>query len=148
MNAIASKSRFRLTAPVPMETDLHQSVADALRVLVMPPAQWTTFPAGHVALAPRHAAKLARLGLKPNWPDVLIVHAGRTFGIELKRHRAGRLSTIRTIRSRTGVSRIVEGQREFFPKLQAAGMLIETCTSIETVLIALAGWGVPLRVHT
>jgi hypothetical protein len=52
--------------------------------LLGPPAQWTTFPAGHVELSERAAAKRARLGLKRGWPDILVLH-GTLYGIELKR---------------------------------------------------------------
>jgi hypothetical protein len=52
---------------------------------LMPLAMWTAFPAGHVRLPPHAAAKPARLGLKRGWPDVLILHAGRLHGLELKR---------------------------------------------------------------
>jgi hypothetical protein len=68
------------------------------------------------------------------------------FGIELKRH-GGRLSTTRIIRTRNGSARLVEGQREMHPKLEAAGMSIAVCRSVDEVLTALAGWQVPLRVR-
>jgi hypothetical protein len=134
---------FRLTAPVPPENDLHTAVADALAVLVMPPAEWTTFPAGHVALSGQAAAKLARLGLKRSWPDILVVHGG-LFGIELKRP-GGRLSITRIVRTKRGRARVVEGQREAFPRLEAAGMQIAVCESVDAVLAALGAWNVPLR---
>ena len=111
---------FRLVAPAPREDDLHEAVAQALAVLVLPPAEWTTFPAGHVKLTGQAAAKLARLGLKRNWPDVLVLH-GVLYGIELKRP-GGSLSRTRTVRTRRGGARIVEGQREAFPRLERAGM--------------------------
>ncbi len=134
---------FRLTAQVPPETDLHAAVADALTILVLPPAEWTTFPAGHIELTGQAAAKLARLGLKRNWPDVLVLH-GVLHGIELKRP-GGTLSRARTVRTRRGRLRHVEGQREVFPRLEAAGMRLAVCESLDEVLAALRGWGVPLR---
>jgi hypothetical protein len=134
---------FRLTPLLPPEDDLHAAVADALDVLLLPPAVWTTFPAGHVPLPPQFAAKLARLGLKRNWPDVLVLHRN-LYGIELKRP-GERLSIARTVRTRRGGLRFVEGQRETFPKLEAAGMQIAACSTVVAVLDALAGWGVPLR---
>ncbi|MGC8476310.1 MAG: hypothetical protein ACP5NP_08150 [Acetobacteraceae bacterium] len=136
--------RFRMAAPAPAETDIHAAVADALAVLLLPPAAWTTSPAGHVALPPAVAAKLARLGLKRGIPDVLIWHGGRSYGIELKR-RGGRLSRTRTVRTRHGALRVVEGQTETFPRLEAAGMQIAVCETVPAVLAALAEWGVPVR---
>ena len=134
---------FRLTAPVAPEDDLHEAVAQMLDLLLLPPAQWTTFPAGHVELTGRAAAKLAKLGLKRNWPDVLVLH-GSLYGIELKRP-GGRLSITRTVRTRRGRLRVVEGQREVFPRLEAAAMRIATCESVDQVLKLLRGWGIPLR---
>jgi len=55
----AVQPAFRLSAPTPAELALHQAVADALAVLVMPPARWSTFPAGHVELPAPATAKLA-----------------------------------------------------------------------------------------
>jgi hypothetical protein len=136
---------FQLVAPIAPEDDLHAAVAQALDLLLLPPAQWTTFPAGHVELTGQAAAKLARLGLKRNWPDVLVLH-GVLHGIELKRP-GGTLSRTRTVRTRRGRLRIVEGQRDVFPRLEAAGMKLTTCDSVTAVLDALAGWGVPLRRH-
>jgi hypothetical protein len=134
---------FRLTAPIPPEDDLHAAVADALDVLLLPPAVWTTFPAGHMPLPPQFAAKLARLGLKRSWPDILVLHRN-LYGIELKRPGEG-LSIARTVRTRRGGLRFVEGQRETFPKLEAAGMQIAACSTVVAVLDALAAWGIPLR---
>ena len=134
---------YRLTEYVIPEDDLHAAVADALDRLLMPPAEWTTFPAGHVPLPALWAVKLARLGLKRNWPDILVLHNG-ILGIELKRPGEG-LSIARWVRTRRGAHRYVEGQREVFPRLERAGMRIAVCTSVVGVLDALAAGGVPLR---
>lgn len=138
-----ARAAFRLTAPIPIEDDLHQAVADALDRLLMPPAEWTTFPAGHVPLPARFAVKLARMGLKRSWPDILVLH-GRLHGIELKRAGQG-LSRARWVRTRSGAPRFVEGQREVFPRLEAAGMKLATCHTVVGVLDQLTAWGVPLR---
>src|SRR6185436_17261239 len=97
------------------ENDLHESVASALDLLLLPPAMWTTFPAGAVPLPPQSAAKLARLGLKRGWPDVLVLH-GQLFGIELKRV-GGILSRTRIVRTRSGAARVLDGQVDVFPRL-------------------------------
>jgi len=134
---------FRLVAPVPPEDDLHESVAQALDLLLLPPATWCAYPAGHIRLTGQQAAKLARMGLKRSWPDVLILH-GVLHGIELKRP-GGKLSKTRAVRTRRGSLRIVEGQAEAFPKLEAAGMRIATCDSLAAVLVQLQSWGIPMR---
>lgn len=136
---------FRLTPPVAPEDDLHQAVAQTLDKLLLPPAVWCSYPAGHIALTGQQAAKLTRMGLKRNWPDVLVLH-GMLHGIELKR-RGGRLSITRTVRTRRGALRVVEGQREAFPRLEAAGMKLATCETLDAVLAQLVAWGIPLRGH-
>jgi hypothetical protein len=117
-------------------------VAKALDILLLPPAEWTTFPAGSVPLPPQFAAKLARLGLKRGWPDILILYAGRIYGIELKR-QGGTLSKTRTVRTRSGGLRKLEGQDEVFPRLEQAGMTIAVCRSVDDVLDALHDWELP-----
>ena len=134
---------FRLTAPVTPEDDLHTAVAHALDRLLLPPATWTTFPAGQVELTAQAAAKLARLGLKAGWPDLLVLH-GVLHGIELKT-LDGRLSRTRSVRTRRGTLRLVEGQQDTFPRLEAAGMKIAVCRTVGEVLTALAAWNIPVR---
>ena len=137
---------FRLALPSPPEEELHAAVARALDLLLLPPATWTTFFAGNVELTGQAAAKLARLGLKRGWPDVLVLHGG-LHGIELKRID-GALSRTRTVRTRRGALRIVEGQRDTFPRLEAAGMKITVCRSVNEVLAQLRAWNIPLRGHS
>jgi hypothetical protein len=50
------------------------------------------------------------------------------------------------VRTRSGASRVLDGQVDVFPRLVAAGMLIAVCRSVDEVLAALATWQVPLRV--
>lgn len=136
---------FRLTAPIAPEDDLHEQVADALDRLLRPPATWACYPSGHIKLTGQQAAKLSRMGLKRSWPDLLILY-GSLHGIELKR-QGGKLSKTRTVRTRRGSLRIVEGQADVFPKLESAGMKLATCESLDAVLAQLEAWGIPLRGH-
>jgi hypothetical protein len=50
------------------------------------------------------------------------------------------------VRTRSGASRVLDGQVDVFPRLVAAGMLIAVCRSVDEVLATLATWQVPLRV--
>lgn len=136
--------RLRLQRPVVPEQDLHESVARALTYMVLPPAMWTTFPAGNVPLPAMYATKLARMGLKRGWPDILIVCHQRVYGIELKRE-GGQLSTTRLGRTARGSLRELEGQDRVFPRLMAAGMPIAVCSSVWAVLRQLETWGLPMR---
>lgn len=137
------RPRLHLTAPVAPEDELHRQVAQALGVLLLPPAEWSTFPAGHVPLPAQFAAKLARLGVKRNWPDLLVIYQG-VYGIELKR-RGSCLSRTRVVHTLRGSPRLVEGQRDVFPRLEAAGMRIAVADSVDAVIAALSEWQIPMR---
>lgn len=141
---MGTSAAFRLKAPVTPEDQLQETVARALTVLLMPPAMFTHFPAGSVPLPPRFAAKLNRFGLQRGWPDMLVIYGG-IWGLELK-SEDGRLSTTRTVRTRRGSLRVLDGQREVFPRLIEAGFRdIAVCRSLDAVLGQLRAWGVPLR---
>jgi hypothetical protein len=147
MSATTSRraSPYRLTAPVVPEDTLHASVADALAKLLLPPAEWWAYPAGHIRLDGQQAAKLYRMGLRPSLPDFMVL-CGTLIGIELKTE-TGRLSKTRVVhRKRNGGLRTVEGQADVFPRLSAAGMRgPHVCRSVEDVLCALRAEGVPIR---
>ena len=83
------------------------------------------------------------MGCKRAWPDLMLVHAGRVHGIELKR-RGGKLSVGYLDRSARGAAIWRAGQAETFPELEAAGMPIAICHSWDEVRAALLGWGIPL----
>lgn len=139
-----ASERFKLSPPEPAEVDLQAAVADALKIMVRPPAMWTPLPIGHVQLTAPQAARLARIGVQRGWPDILVFHVG-CYGIELKR-RGGKLSKTRTVRTPRGSLRVLEGQEDVFPRLLAAGLVeIATCDSLHSVLAALETWGIPLR---
>jgi len=135
---------FRLTAPIPLERDIHEACADALDRLLMPPAEWWTYPAGATQLSPQQQARHSRIGLKRGLPDLMVLHGG-LYGIELKR-QGGKLSKTRLARTRRGSPRILVGQDEMFPRLIAAGMRdIAIAHSVEEMLAHLEVWGIPLR---
>jgi len=86
---MAKQARQR--APLPKEVQTHVAIADALRVGSLPGWLWTHFPAGEE----RDEAtgwKLKRMGLKPGWPDFLLISPhGLHHWMELKRGPAARL---------------------------------------------------------
>lgn len=130
----------------PPEDDTHEAVAKAMTMLLLPPAMWACYPAGHIKLPADAAAKLARRGLRRGFPDFLFWHAGRAFGIELKAE-GGELSRTYLVRTARGglVQRM--GQRDVFPRLEEAGMTIAVCKGVPEVLATLRGWGIPVRNH-
>jgi hypothetical protein len=137
--------RFRLTAPEPVERDIHEACAAALDMLLAPPAVWFTYPAGASQLSPQQMARHSRIGLKRGLPDLWILHHG-VYCIELKR-KGGRLSKTRVARTRRGSPRILTGQADVFPQLLASGGVadIAICHSVDEVLAQLARWQIPLR---
>jgi hypothetical protein len=136
---------FRLTAPEPYELDIHEACAAALDKLLLPPAIWACYPAGANQLQPYQTARLSRLGLKRGWPDLMVGYRSM-YGIELKRH-GGQLSKTRTIRTRRGGLRILDGQEDVFPKLIASGAFsaIATVHSVDEMLAQLRRWEIPVR---
>lgn len=114
------------------ERDLHRAVADYLSVALQPPTWWTTI--GHGAFLGearlKRGAQMKRAGLKAGVPDILIVHEGRAYWIELKA-RKGRLS---------------EAQEATVDALAAAGCAgVCLARNIADVAHALAAWGIPTR---
>ena len=135
---------LRLDEYVAAEVDLQAAGAHAFEVLIRPPAVFTAFPGGHIQLTGQQAARFARIGLKRNWPDHLVLHDGRIIGIEWKKP-GEELSHSRWVRTRKGKPRFVEGQREGFRKLKAAGMVGPyLCISVEQALAILEAHGVPM----
>ena len=129
------------------ETDIQASVADALDILLLPPAFWFAMPLGHANLAPHQRARFVRIGARRGLPDIWAIYDGKVYGVELKRP-GGRLSKTRRVRTRRGTLRTLEGQDVVFERLRQSGMTIAVCESVPSVLKQLAEWGIPLRRHT
>ncbi|HSR77582.1 MAG TPA: hypothetical protein VLN57_13435 [Xanthobacteraceae bacterium] len=140
--------KFRLTAPEPLEADIHESCARVLDRLLLPPAFWFAMPIGHIQLMPAQMARLARIGLKRGLPDIFVLYGG-LYAIEIKA-RGGQLSKTRVGRTRRGSPRVYEGQEDVFPRLLETGAVeaIAICTSVDEVLAQLARWQIPLRRFT
>lgn len=140
-----ARQALQLDEFIEPEAGLQEAIAQAFAKLIRPPAEWAAYPAGHISLDGQQAAKLYRAGLRPNWPDFLVLHAGHLIGIEVKTVD-GELSRTRIVRSRrSGRPRIVEGQRDVFPRLKAAGMHgPHVVRSVEHALTMLEAEGVPL----
>ena len=137
-------TRLALKSPrYASEDDLHEQVARALAILLPPPVEWTTVPAGGYELSAAARARLFRLGLRPGWPDIIISYHG-IFGIELKT-RTGVLSKTRIVRTRSGGARVVVGQRDMHTRLLASGMRLAVCRSLDGVLSQINAWGIPTR---
>lgn len=110
------------------EDELHKSVRALLDIALLPPAVWTTFPAGMYQLAKTTGGRLKAYGLKEGIPDIMLLYDGRVMWIELKR-RSGRISTV---------------QRTMHERLERAGTPVYVCRSSAAVADALAREGFPI----
>jgi hypothetical protein len=130
---------------VQAEVSLQEAGAQAFDRLLRPPAMWTAVNVGHIELTAAQAAKVYRVGVKPNWPDHLVIFPGKLVGIEWKT-RDGALSISRVVHTRrSGRPRYVEGQRDVFPKLTLAGMRGPyVCITVEQALRMLQAEGCPM----
>lgn len=115
----------------PTESQLHASVAELLDRVLIPPALFTTFPAGWGKLSKATAGRLYASGLKRGMPDIVVfIGRGRVIGLELKAY------------GRT----LSEAQQVMHVKLAAAGVKVYTCKTLDDVLDALQHARVPMRV--
>jgi len=134
---------FRLTAPEPLERDIHKTCAKALDRFLLEPAMWMPYPAGASVLSPQQAARHIEIGLKRGVPDIFILYNG-LYMIELKR-RGGTLSKTKEVRTKSGAPRILEGQEDVFPKLLRTGAVkaIAVCYDVKEVFQQLDRWQIP-----
>lgn len=143
-----SAARFRLTRPEQSETEVHEAIAQALTILVIPGCgcEWTAMPAfGYCGLTPAQTAKLSRMGVHAGWPDFLLAFDRRCLGLEIKRRGTGRLSRTRIVRTKRGRLREVIGQDTMFPRLALCGMEIQVVRSVDEAIAQCIAWNLPLR---
>ena len=110
------------------ESALHRAVAQYLSAVLLPPAWFTTFPAGGGGKV--RGGQLKARGLRAGVPDILIVYEGIARFIELKSDK-GRLSP---------------EQKQCHDMLRAAGAWVSVCRSLDHVELALRAWEIPTRV--
>jgi hypothetical protein len=129
----SAQSRARRARPQGTKTltefDLHKAVAQYLDWCLAPPAFYTTFPAGWDRMSKTRAGMLYAAGLKAGIPDILIFYNGRTIALELKAGK-GRLSRI---------------QKSTILLLEAAGVIVQVCKSVDEVETGMRLHGIPLR---
>ena len=111
------------------EGELHLAVAKLLDVALLPPAVWTTFPAGWGRLPRATSGRLHASGLKAGFPDILVFHNARCIGIELK----------------TPQGRVSKEQEDMHKRLANAGVTVHICYSTEEVHDVLKREELPLR---
>ena len=110
------------------------SVAELLDWILVPPAIFTTFPAGWGKLIKATAGRLYASGMKKGMPDILVfdkfgVAPLTVIGIELK----------------VGANSVSSAQRTMFARLQTLGIRVYVCRSQEDVVAALDDAGIEHR---
>ena len=91
LNLFKSKRQRGVRMPPPLECYLHFSIADILGKWLSAGWQYNHIASGEYR-TPATAARLKRLGVRPGWPDLILLSPeGRPFFLELKR-RGGKLS--------------------------------------------------------
>jgi VRR-NUC domain len=111
------------------ESQLHKATADLLDWVLLPPALWTTFPAGWGKLPKATAGRLHGAGLKAGFPDLLIFFNGRCTGIELK----------------TDDGQVSKKQMAMFLRLGEAGVRVYICRNTDDVIGVLEQESLPHR---
>lgn len=107
------------------EHAIQRALVELLSHAARPGVAWTHMPAGEA----RHkgvAGKLKGMGTKPGWPDIIIVMAGRFYGLELK----------------TAAGRVSPAQRQAHAELTAAGATIAVAYGLDEAVQQLKSWGV------
>ena len=122
-------SRFKLTAPIAPEDELHASVWAALSYLCPSDAVVNTWELRNASSA-IEGARRKRLGALPGWPDIGVLWRGRLVLLELKRSRGGQLSP---------------AQKLLHPRLDATGFPVAVVRSVDEALAAVRAAGVPIR---
>jgi hypothetical protein len=123
------KGRTRPQLPALSEAKLHATIAEWLDWFLLPPALYTTFPAGWGKLSKATGARLYRSGMKAGMPDLFIFHQKTCFGIELK-PRGRYQSAV---------------QRDMSQKLKAAGIAVYIAHDVDEVMDILKHRNCPLR---
>ena len=108
------------------EEQIHKAVVQHLRATATPGAVWF-----HVANAgkhrPQYRAKLNALGLRPGVSDLICLHNGEAFALELKRSKRGVVS---------------EYQNEFLSDWRAAGGHGVVAEGLDEALACLRAWNI------
>lgn len=106
------------------EEAIQRAVVDLLGRAARPGVVFTHMPSGEA----RHkavAGKLKGLGVKPGWPDLLIVAGGQLYGLELK----------------TIAGRVSHAQKAAHAELTAAGAIVAVAYGIDEAMRQLKAWG-------
>ena len=89
------------------------------------PGVFAFHPANGGYRRPVEAARLKGLGVRAGVPDIIAIHRGHVFALELK----------------TEHGKATEGQLQAIEEIRAAGGHAQICHGLDCALAALEGWG-------
>jgi hypothetical protein len=107
------------------EEQVHLAVVDHLRTLGNPSAVWWHTPNQSKA-NPQYRRKLAAMGLRPGVSDLVFLHNGEAFALELKRSSRGVVS---------------EHQNKFLSDWRSAGGHGVVAEGLDEALAICKAWG-------
>jgi hypothetical protein len=107
------------------EQAIQRAVFDNIRCRGMP-GVYAFHPANGGYRKPIEASILKSLGVVAGTPDVIIVHQGKCFAMELK----------------AANGKMAESQIEAISRLQRAGAITAVCVGLDVALRTLEGWGI------
>ena len=90
---------------------------------------------------PTEGAILKAMGTVAGVPDILIIHAGRAFWIELKAPP----KTLASGKKSTAQPAVSDAQIRTISALERAGSPVSVCRSIDEVQAQLVAWRIPTR---
>jgi len=122
------------------EETFHRQVVTFLAA-ALGPETWFCHPANGGRRSKAEAGIFKALGVKPGTPDILIIHAGRAYWIELKAPPKILASGAES----KAKPRISADQYDTLNDLFVAGCEVCVCRSIDEVESALLGWGFSMR---
>lgn len=120
----------RKSAAIYSEADLHRTVAEYLDYALIPPATYSTFPAGWGKLGRAMAGQLKASGLKPGMPDIFVFDRFR-------------MSANRVYPRVVGIELKIPGQKPsaaqqlMFDRLRTLGIPVYVCECVEDVVMIL-----------
>jgi hypothetical protein len=106
------------------ESQLQRAVLAHLEVRAAPYTFWFHVPNGGARTA-TEGAILKGLGVRAGVPDLIIVHGGRFYGLELK----------------TPSGQVSPAQEQTLASLRSAGALTAVAVGLDDALRVLEGWG-------
>jgi hypothetical protein len=106
------------------EEAIQRAVFSHLRVRAAP-GVFAFHPANGGYRRPVEAARLKGLGVRAGVPDIIAIHRGHVFALELK----------------TEHGKATEGQLRAIEDIRAAGGHAQICHGLDSAISALEGWG-------